>query len=112
MPANTCPFWSYARPADTATSSNVPSCLLRNIGEGPVTVVMKDQVSNRVELVGMAIGTVPGFMVTAIDVRAEVPLHIPADDEIEMAIAIVIHKTRARAPSAAAHSRLRSHIGE
>src|SRR6266567_4571646 len=65
-----------------------------------------------VELIGVAVSPVAGLVFAAINVGAEVPLHIPCNDEVEPAIAVVIYEGRACAPTAAADARLGSLIGE
>src|SRR5438876_4811050 len=65
-----------------------------------------------VELIGVAVSPVAGLVFAAINVGAEVPLHIPCNDEVEPAIAVVIYEGRACAPTAATDARLGSHIGE
>src|SRR5713226_10661073 len=64
---------------------------------------MEDKMRNRVELVGMAVGAISGLMQSTIDVGGKVPLHVAGHDQVEAAIAIVVHEAGAGAPSAPAH---------
>src|SRR6266852_8786562 len=73
---------------------------------------MGDQIGNRVELVGMAVGAISGLMQSAIDVGGEVPLYVASHDQVEAAIAIVVHETGAGAPSTAAHASLGGNVSK
>src|SRR5213078_3649371 len=85
---------------------------LGNICESSITVVVKNKMGNRTELVGMAIGAIAGLVLSAVNVGSVVPLDIAADDQIEPAIAIVIDETSTRASATATHTSFRGDIGE
>ena len=86
--------------------------LLRYVREGAIAVVMKNKVRNSVELVGMAVSAIAGLVLAAKNVGAEVPFQVAGNDQIEAAVAIIVDKTRARAPTAAAHAGLCSNVGK
>ena len=71
------------------------------VGEGAVAVIVKDQVSRRPELIRVTIGAITRAPVAAIDVLAEIPIEIARHNEIQVAIAIVVHEAGAGGPSAA-----------
>src|SRR3989449_6129995 len=72
--------------------------LLGNIRERPVSVVVKHEVCDRFELVGVAIGAIAGTVFTTVNIR-EVPLHVTTDDQIQPPVAVVVNEACARAPS-------------
>jgi len=98
----------YPQPFPRRTSD---ATLLGNIRERSVSVVVKHEVRDRFELVGVAIGAIAGTVFATVNFR-EVPLHITTDDQIQPPIAVVVNEARARAPSAAAHACLGRNIGE
>src|SRR6266404_3059347 len=76
-----------------------------------IAVIMKDERSDGLENVGMAVGAKALLVLAAPDV-IEVPLHIAHDDQVEQAIVIKIHPRRAGGPAAARDSSLFGDVGE
>src|SRR5579859_1209315 len=85
--------------------------LLRDFGEMTVAVIVIDQRSDRLEIVGMAVGAVAFFVLSAPDV-VEVPLDITENDEVKEAIVIQIHPGSAGGPAAARDAGLLGHVGK
>jgi hypothetical protein len=73
---------------------------------------MEDQMRDRIELVGMAVGAISGLMQPTINVGGKVPLHVAGHDQVEAAVAIVVHEAGAGAPSAPAHTSLRGNVSK
>src|ERR1700681_3396771 len=76
-----------------------------------VAVIMIDERRDRLEIVGMAVGAVAFFVLSAPDV-IEVPLDIPENDEVEEAIVIQVHPGNAGGPAAACDAGLLGHVGK
>ena len=77
---------------------------LGGIGKRAVAIIVKYQVGDGIELVGMTVFAVAGLVLAAIDICAEIPLHITADHQIEMTVTVIVDKARARAPPVAANA--------
>ena len=85
--------------------------LLRDLGEGPVLIIVIDERGNRLEEVGMAIRAVAFFVFAAPDV-VEIPIQIAKDDQIQKPVAIQIDPRRAGGPPASRDAGLLRHVGE
>src|SRR5262249_41440562 len=64
-----------------------------NVLKGAVAVVVEDQVSCRWKLVRMTITAISRTLITAVLVLGEVPVKISGDDQVKMAVAIVVDET-------------------
>ena len=81
---------------------NVPSPLLwyRTFGHAVVVV-------------GMAIGAIAWLLLAAVAVGLKAPLHVARDEQIELAVVVVVEEPRARAPPASRDTPARlGHVGE
>src|SRR5712692_8936547 len=57
----------------------------------------------------MAVRAIPRLLLAAVNIL-EAPIEIAADEQVELAVVVVVEKAGARAPSGGRHSRLRRHI--
>ena len=64
------------------------------------------------ELVGMAVAAMPRLVPAAVSVAAEIPFQVSGDDQVEMAVAIVIDEAGGHGPAAARNARGLRDIGE
>ena len=88
-------------PAFAETSVNVPSPLLRI-----------EDVGHALEVVGVAVGAVARLLLAAVAVVLEAPLHVARDEQIELAVVVVVEEPGARAPAAGRHAGPRGDVGE
>ena len=58
----------------------------------------------------MAVRAIPRLLLAAVNILLEAPIEIAADEQVELAVVVVVEKAGARAPSGGRHSRLRRHI--
>ena len=84
----------------------------RHVAEGAVSVVVIEDVRDARIVVGMAIRTVAGLLLSAIPIGLEGPVHVARDEQVELSVVVGIEETGARTPAAAAHARARGHVGE
>ena len=80
---------------------------LRHVGKGSVPVVPIEQVGNGGEVFGVAIGAEIG---TAAEDVVEIPLHIAADEQVQVSIAVVVEESGAAGPAAAADAGRLAHV--
>src|SRR5437667_11952702 len=58
----------------------------------------------------MAVRAIPRLLLAAVNILLEAPIEIAADEQVELAVVVVVEKAGARAPSGGRDSRLRRHI--
>src|SRR5262249_31726700 len=85
------------------------SDLLRDLGKVPISIVVINQWSNRLEIVGVTIGAHALFVLTAPHF-IEIPIEVAQDHQVQQSIAIQIDPGRTGGPSSASPPRLLSHI--
>src|ERR1700736_3606031 len=83
--------------------------MLAHVLEGAVAPVVVKNVRRAWELSRRTISVKIGAAIFAV---LRVPLHIPRDEQVQLAIVVVIEKAGGNGPTAACDSRFRGHIGE
>src|SRR5947209_7151205 len=66
--------------------------------------VMKQQIGNRLKLIGMAVSAAARFCDSAKDIFRKIPSEVTRDKQIKQAIPVVVNKHRTRRPPRASHS--------
>src|SRR5207245_4640306 len=85
--------------------------LLRNVGEGAVAVIVIQNVGDAVIVVGMTVGTVAGLLLPAVAVGFETPIQVARDEDVELAVVVVIEEPGTRAPAARSNRGCLASIG-
>ena len=94
---------------------HLQTALRRDVGEMAVAVVVIKMGKRALEIHGLAVGARPAVnFVADLGVNFARPLDVVADEEVELAVVVVIKKRRARAPvvGRTAHARLLRHFVE
>src|ERR1700733_8053281 len=94
---------SFARLVDTR--------LVRYLGELAVAIVVIEENRSGLEDVGVAIGTITGFVLATIDV-IKVPLHITGNHQVEAAVIVVVHPGGAGRPAGTGYPRAIGHVSK
>ena len=85
--------------------------LRRHVRERAVAVVVEQLTAFPRKRLRPAVGFVLAVQ-RAADVGLGGPFHVMADKQIQLAIPVIVDKSRARAPAARGHARFRGHVGE
>ena len=86
--------------------------LLRNVGEGAVAVIVIQNVGDAVIVVGMTVGTVAGLLLPAVAVGLETPIQVARNEDVELAVVVVIEEPGTRAPAAGCNTGCLGDIGK
>src|SRR2546430_7562192 len=105
-----CDWSSDVCSSDLFRVSN--ASLRGNVGKCSVPIIVIEDVRDALEIVGVAVGPQAGFLFSTIAVVPEAPIHITGQEEVEVAVIVVIEEPGARTPSASDNSGALRYVGE
>ena len=99
---------------DSQALARVPpdAACLGNIPKTAIAFVVIDKMSDRLELIGMAIVAAQRLALAAEDVHRKVPYGIARDDQIQQSVTVVVDEERACGPARATHPGLSGDVTE